>query len=197
MKLNRIKTLLLSAGVLTACAASSEYVWVDDIEEQALAAPVYRIQPGDRLAISVWNQEHLSAEARVRDDGQATVPLLGDVPVGGISATDAADEITRRLHGLVLNPKVTVAVIETRPATVSVIGEVRAPGNVPLIPGDRMLDVLAKAGGLTEFASSDRLYVIRDGAAPLRVRFDYERLVRAQGRGAVFRLRPGDIVVVY
>jgi polysaccharide biosynthesis/export protein len=185
------------ACALSACASAAEYVWVDEVEEGALVAPVYRIQPGDRLAIAVWNQEHLSGEARVRDDGRATVPLVGDVPVGGVTASEAATLITQRLHGLVLSPKVTVAIVEARPATITVIGEVRAPGNVPYVPGDRLLDALARAGGLTEFATDDLLFVIREGDSPMRVRFDYERLTRAQGRGVAFRLRPGDIVVVY
>jgi polysaccharide biosynthesis/export protein len=191
------RCVFVLAGTLGACASNAEYVWVDDVDQEKLEAPTYQIQPGDRLAISVWNQEHLSGEARVRDDGVATVPLVGDVRVAGATVSAAAQEITRRLDGLVLSPRVTVAVLESRPSTVSVIGEVRAPGNVALTSGDRLLDVLAKAGGLTEFAAADRLFVIRQGEKPLRVRFDYERLTRAEGRGPTFRLRPGDIVVVY
>ncbi len=190
--------IVVLAGVLAVagCAHQEPFVWVDDLPPQALAPVPYHLQAGDQVAIAVWNQEHLSATTRVRVDGMATLPLLGDVRLAGTTATAAAAHITEMLRGLVIDPKVTVTVLEARPPTVAVMGEVREPGSVTLMTGDGILNVLAKAGGLTEFAHEDEVYVLRRGPTPLRVRFDYGRLTGGGSRGIAFPLQDGDVVVV-
>ncbi len=184
-------------SLVTACSYNRGYVWVDELEPEGLGAQPYRIRPGDLLAVSVWNQENLSGEVRVREDGKATLPLLGDVEVGGGTAPEAAQRITQSLNGVVLDPKVTVAVVEVRPPTITVVGEVRAPGAFPLVVGDRVLEAVARAGGPTEFAELDEVFVIRkQGDKVTRVRFDLVRVMRAEGRGLAFVLQDGDVIVV-
>ena len=74
----------------------------------------------------------------------------------------------------------------------------RAPGIYSLEAGGGLLQALAAAGGFTTFARQD-LFVLRvskDADKPQRIRFDYQTLVRAEGKGPLFRLRPGDVVIV-
>jgi polysaccharide biosynthesis/export protein len=190
-------TTILAASAYYGCAhEESAFVWVDDLKPQALEPVPYVIQPGDQVNIAVWNQANLSTLARVRLDGRATVPLVGDVMLAGFTAPGASLVITKMLQGLVLNPRVTVSVLETRPATLTVLGEVKTPGSYPVLMRDTLLDMLAKAGGLTEFASEDGIYLIRRGSEPQRIRFDYGRLTAGEGRGIRFRLEDGDIIVV-
>lgn len=184
------------AGLLAGCASTSSYVWVDDLDAGDASGDTYIIQPGDRLAVSVWNQPTLSVEPRVRPDGHITLPLIGDIVVAGTSIPDAAAQITRLLSDDVIEPRVTVGLLEARAPTVSVIGEVREPGNFPLAAQDSLLDALAKAGGLTEFADIDRIFVIRSKPRIIRVRFDYNKVTSGEGRGASFFLHDGDVVVV-
>ncbi len=186
----------LTLLALVACGHSQPFVWVDDLEPVSFEPPLYRIRPGDKVSVSVWSQEHLSAEAVVRADGNVTLPLLGDVVISGATTGEAADRITQRLVGLVVDPQVTVALVETTPPTITVLGEVRQPGTLPLSRGERLLDALARAGGLTEFASKDEIFVLRQYPRPLRIRFDYGRLTFGEGRGATFELIDGDVVVV-
>ncbi len=183
---------LLGSG----CLHLDPYVWVDDLPEDAYQPDAYRIQPGDSLHVSIWNQEELTGDVRVRPDGQITLPLIGDVPVAGLSPTDASDIIKRHLDGLVLNPAVAVAVREGHVPRVSVLGEVHTAGQFTLDRQETVLHLIAKAGGLTEFAQPDAIFVVRKGNEQKRIRFSYDELSRGKGRGLEFRLRDGDVIVV-
>jgi polysaccharide biosynthesis/export protein len=189
---------VLAAG----CATMADpFVWVDELPQDALVAQPYAIRGNDQLQVTVFKQESLSGEVLVRSDGQITLPLIGDVPVVGLTPPKAAEEIARRLAstGYIDKPSVSVAVVETRPPAFAVLGEVSQPGNFQLLPGTTVLDGLALAGGLSEFANHQRVFVIRrngpDGK-PQRVRFDYDRLSRLDGKAIVFTMADGDVIVV-
>lgn len=181
--------------VLTGCISAGSYVWVDQLPEEKREPESYVIKPGDRLNVLVWNQPQLSGPVRVRADGVTTLPLIGDLPVAGLTAPDASEQIKRRLNGLVVEPNVTVTLEESTGAAVSVIGEVRTPGSFPVGPVDTVLHILARAGGLTEFADPKGIFVVRTDNTK-RIRFDYDDLVGGRGRGLTFPLRDGDIIVV-
>lgn len=161
-----------------------------------MAVPSYVIHAGDKLGVLVWNQDKLSVKVLVRPDGVITLPLVGDVQVGGLTADGAAKAIAQRLDGLVVEPRVTVDLVSTRPASYSVIGEVNNEGPFPLSVGDGVLNAIAAAGGLNDFANPDEIYVVRQEPQPVRIRFSFDKLVEAVGQGLRFRLRDGDIVVV-
>ena len=184
------------ATAATGCSHALPYVWVDDLPPAALVPEPYRIAPNDALSILVWNQTKLSGDAKVRSDGQVTLPLLGDIAVAGLTPAGAASQIEHRLDGLVVDPKVTVSVRESVPPAVSVVGEVKTSGSYPIGGNMTVLQALAAAGGLNEFANTDKIFVIRKLPEIKRIRFTYDRLVNAEGRGVLFLLRDGDVVVV-
>jgi polysaccharide export outer membrane protein len=194
--------LVLSTLVLTSCATTEElpdpFTWVDDLAEEALAPTPYKLRGNDKLEVKVFKQESLSGEVLVREDGQITVPLVGDVPVLGLTPPEAATEIAKRLAGTgyIDAPSVSVAVIETRQPSFAVVGEVRQPGSFELQPGTTVLDGVALAGGLSEFAKKDRVFVIRKAKDNQRVRFNFARLARSDGKGLRYHLEDGDVVVV-
>jgi polysaccharide export outer membrane protein len=154
------------------------------------------VQNGDALLVNVWGQASLSQEVTVRPDGNITLPLVGDVSAAGQTPAALGVEIGRRLNGLVLDPKVSVSVRTSREPSISVVGEVKTAGTYPLRPGEGVLEILARAGGLSEFASKDNIFVIRRQAEPLRVRFRYDALAAGDGAGLAFQLQDGDILVV-
>lgn len=189
-------TVLLWVMGAMACASGSHYVWVDNLPPSALAPEAYRVQPSDTISVLVWNQQKLSGDVRVRPDGQVTLPLLGDVAVAGLTPSGAAQQIQHRLDGLVVDPKVTVTVKEGQPASFSVVGEIKTPGSYPLHASMGVLQALAVAGGLSEFANGNRIFVIRKDTDMQRIRFTYNKLSHAEGRGVLFQLRDADIIVV-
>ena len=180
---------------LSACA-TGKFVWADDLPPQAAQPEAYFIKAGDALKILIWNQEQLSGTVGVRSDGRVTIPLLGDVAVGGLTTQAASEQIARRLKGFVVEPKVTVTVESPGLPVVSVVGEVKTPGQFPVQLNEGVLHALAKAGGLTEYANASRIYLLRRTPEPVRIRFEYVKLSRGEGRGPQITLRDGDVVVV-
>ncbi len=193
MMIRKFSALLLL--VLAGCGPKT-YVWARDLPETRLQPEAYAIRPGDRLAILVWNQPQLSGPVRVRSDGVATVPLVGDLAVAGLTSTDAAAQIKRRLSGLVVDPNVTVTVDEAQAVIVSVVGEVRNAGAFPTAHNETVLHLIARAGGLTEYASPSSIYVVRRDPQTPRVRFRFKELAAGDPRSMSFALRDGDVIVV-
>ena len=185
-----------AAAALSGCAHGLPSIPVDELPEAAMVPEPYRIGPGDTVSILVWNQAKMSADTKVRSDGQLTLPLVGDIAVQGLTPAGAATQIQHRLEGLVVDPKVTVAVKESTLPTFSVVGEVKNSGSFPVGGSTTVLQALAAAGGLNEFADRDKIFVIRRSPETKRIRFSYGRLIHAQGRGVSFVLQGGDIVVV-
>jgi polysaccharide biosynthesis/export protein len=193
----RFLPLSLLLAVATACAHEEHYVWVDDVPSSMVDTPsVYVIQPGDLLSIRVWNQDNMSTRVRVRDDGKISVPFLNDVQAANKLSTVLAHEIEVGLKPYLNNPVVTVTIEEVRPLTVSVLGEVAKPGSFAMGSGAGVLQALAAAGGLTEFANHDGIFVIRQGAPPNRIRFTLLQLTHATGKASAFRLKNDDVVFV-
>jgi polysaccharide export outer membrane protein len=187
-------------GFLPACGSTGGAIEVEQLKEPPDPSPAggeYTIGIGDVLSIQVFDQDKMSAKVRVRTDGRITVPFLNDVVAAGKAPVKLAGELEEGLKSVVLNPKVTVFVEESKPPTmsVSVLGEVSKPGVQLLEPGVGVAQALASAGGLTPFAKKDRIFVVR-GGAPTRIRFRYEALTRAVGPASLFRLRAGDVVIV-
>ncbi|MBK6578654.1 MAG: polysaccharide export protein [Sandaracinaceae bacterium] len=186
-------SLAVLALSLAACSGAGKYVWVNDLPAVSAAADEYHIRAGDFVSIIVFQQDAMSAKARVRSDGKMSFPILGDITVRGMRPADVKAQLEKRLKEYVLTPNVTVSIEDTQPIEVSVLGEVARPGIFTLKANASMAQALASAGGMTDFANRDRIFVIR---APKRIRFTYEGIVRGDGRSATFLLESGDLIVV-
>jgi polysaccharide export outer membrane protein len=190
-----VRSLILAVALtaLTGCGAG-RYVWAEELREPR-APDEYVIASGDLVGVRIFNQETMTTRARVRGDGKITVPLLGDVEVRGRTPAAAAADVALRYREYLSSPRVTVTVEEAQPASVSVLGEVARPGIFALEPPAGVLQALAAAGGLTEYAGKSSIYVVRRAPAQ-RIRFSLDSLVQAGTRSATFRLRAGDAVIV-
>jgi polysaccharide export outer membrane protein len=188
-----------SLGLLAAalgCAGVGEYVWADVLPEAPANAPgEYRLSTGDLIFVRVFNQDPLSGRTRVRPDGQVTIPFVNDVPAAGRTPQELAKTMEARLLDFIKAPVVTVFLEELGPTQLSVIGEVARPGVYPLERGQGVLRALAAAGGLTEFAHKDRIFLVRAGS-PGRIRFTLEGLSKPGSRSARFRLQNDDVLIV-
>lgn len=192
--------LLATLLLLSACYKPGRFVWVDDYREPQLQQDDgYLIRKGDILNVNVWNQRDISSRLRVRDDGRISLPLLNDVDAAGTTPAALARAMEQKLKDLVANPVVTVMVDEPQPIKISVLGEVRNPGKKLLDSGAGPLQALSEAGGFTDYARDDAIYVLRKEPGyptPVRIRFTYEALTRSEGSAPTFRLKTGDVMVV-
>lgn len=157
----------------------------------------YRIGPEDMLDIVVWNNTTLSRTVPVRPDGMISLPLINDVRAAGLTPMELREDLKKRLAEYIPTPEASVIVREFGSFRVSVIGEVKKPNRYDLKGRVTVLDLLAMAGGFSEFASRTRIVILRhNGDAVQRIPFDYHAIVSPNGQNQNFFLEPGDIVLV-
>jgi polysaccharide export outer membrane protein len=187
--------LLLLA--IAACSVEQPVPQTAICEGGVCQAHEYRIGSGDVLQISVWKDESLNRIVPVRPDGMISLPLVNDVQAAGLTPMQLREMLTEKLKQYMPVPEVSVAVTEVHSFAVSVLGQVKSPGRYELKDEATILDVLAAAGGLTDFASPSRIVILRsDGDSKKKLTFDYNRAVSGSGEQKSFFVQPGDIVLV-
>lgn len=188
-------TALLLAS-LCACAGAGNYVWVQDLPKEPVASQGdYLINVGDTVNVRVLNNEAMATRAKVRSDGRVAMPILGEIEARGKRPSSLRAELEARLKEYLNTPSVTVNVDEFAPLTISVLGEVARAGTFSVDPSATVAQLIANAGGLTEYADRDRIFVVRSQPSRQRVRFTWEGITR-DATAAGFSLHPGDVVVV-
>lgn len=185
----------LAVSAVVGCGSSRSFVWVSDYVSQGSARAPRPLRPGDRIQVVVRGQDTLGTQAEIRPDGEVVLPVVGSVVAGSRTPTELANEIASRLVGVVQSPSVTV-IVERRRTIVTVLGEVRGSGRFELEPGEGLLQILARAGGLTPFADSDAIFVLRRDPQLARIRFRYDELAGGDPVSVGFELRDGDTVMV-
>jgi polysaccharide biosynthesis/export protein len=161
----------------------------------------YVIGPEDVLEIAVWNNTAVSRTVPVRPDGMISLPLLNDVRAAGLTPVQLRETVIKDLARYIATPEVSVIVREVNSLKVSVIGEVKTAGRFELRSVATVLDVLALAGGLTEYADSTRIVILRrEGMSTKQIPFDFRRVTMSNGPdspgSANIILRAGDIILV-
>jgi polysaccharide biosynthesis/export protein len=171
----------------------------------AVQDPAYRIGPEDGLEIAVWKDETLKSTVLVRPDGGISFPLVGELAVAGLTATQVRDQIVQRLARFVPDAEVTVSVVRVASYRIYVIGRVNRPGDFAVGRTIDVLQALSLAGGMTPFADDSEIRIIRrEGGRQLSIPFDYRKLRKgssADGSGGAglsqnIQLRSGDVVLV-
>jgi polysaccharide export outer membrane protein len=161
----------------------------------AVVTSEYRLGPGDRLRVEVYKDAYLSQSVQIRPDGKITLPIVGDIGASGQTPITLRDTITTALKEYINNPIVTVIVVETAAATAYVIGAVNSPGAEALVGNITVLQGLALAGGLNEWANEKNIRILRKGpTGEQTIPFNYKEAIR--GNGPTVYLRPDDTVVV-
>lgn len=178
-------------SVLTMCALlAAAPAWSADND--------YRMGTGDVLRITVYGQPDLATEARVGENGSITFPLIGDVKLAGITPARGETEIAQRLSkgGFILEPFVTLNVVQYRSQQISVLGRVNRPGKYTLEKISRISDALALAGGII-IDGSDTVTLVRtrDGKPEYRD-IDVIALFRPGGEASNELVQDGDIINV-
>ena len=186
----------VAAVVLTVFAVVlPSYPVCAQVADAAPVAESLRIGAGDLLNISVMREPDLDRRVRVRDSGEVSLPLVGDVAVQGLSAADAAKAVEKRyLDGQFLkHPDVSVFIEEFATQQVAVLGQVGKPGSYSPPAARSLIDVLAMAGGLTEIADRHITIERASHAASAEVFLSNRADDALEANVQVF---PGDKVVV-
>ena len=162
-------------------------------------APEYRLSPGDVVRITVYQNPDLTLETRINEANTITYPLVGEVPIGGMSVMLAERAIAERLRSgnFVRQPQVNVMVLQVRGNQASVLGQVNRPGRFPIETAElRLSDLIANAGGVMP-TGADLVVLVgtRDGR-PYRQAIDLPAMFRPEGRNDDVLVRNGDVVYV-
>jgi len=124
----------------------------------------YKIGPKDLLEISVFGLDELNKTERVSEEGKITLPLLGEIEVDGLTKSELEVKLARLLEEKYLqDPQVTIFIVEYQSKRVTVMGAVQSPGWFELVGRQTVLDVIAKAGGLTNEAGIE-MFVMRQNS---------------------------------
>ncbi|KTD88874.1 MULTISPECIES: polysaccharide biosynthesis/export family protein [unclassified Pseudoalteromonas] len=127
----------------------------------AHAAQDYVLGAGDKVEIKVFGQPDLEVTALLGNSGEVSYPFLGKIKLAGLSTTQVENLITQGLKpDYLVNPNVYVQVTEYRPFYIH--GEVKSPGAYPYQPAMTVNQAVALAGGLTERASLDKIYIFKE-----------------------------------
>jgi polysaccharide export outer membrane protein len=197
--MSRARAVLLMVSLLPWPAVSAQPPAADGCPS------AYVIGPEDVLDIAVWDSPELTRTVPVRPDGKISLPLVNDVPAAGLTPMQLRETLTKALTEYLPTPAVSVLVREIHSVKVAVIGQVKTPGRYELKDRATVLDLLAMAGGLTEFAMRSRIVVLRQEPAGTRqIPFPYDRLTAKNpskngsptGGQENLCVHPGDVVFV-
>jgi polysaccharide export outer membrane protein len=156
----------------------------------------YVIGASDVIAVTVFKEPTLSNSLLVRPDGMISIPLLGDVKASGKTPLQLADEIAAKLKKYVQDPNVTVILNQMNSKRVFLIGEIGKTGPIEMTPGMTLLEAIATAGGLNQYANAKKIYILRSEAGTQqKIPVQYKQALKGD-LSLNLILNPGDTIVV-
>jgi polysaccharide export outer membrane protein len=172
----------------------------DQPAPQATVSPsiteTYVIGASDVIAVTVFKEPTLSNTLLVRPDGMISIPLLGDVKASGKTPLQLADEIAVKLKKYVQDPNVTVILNQMNSKKVFLIGEISKTGPIEMTPGMTLLEAIATAGGLSQYANAKKIYILRSEAGTQqKIPVQYKQALKGD-LSLNLILNPGDTIVV-
>lgn len=164
------------------------------------AAPVttpagFVIGPEDVLSVVFWRDKEMSSQVVVRPDGKISLPLLDEMQAAGLTPAELRQRVVEESKRYFENPKVTVVVTAINSRKVFITGQVVKPGPYVIAAPTTVLQLIALAGGLKDFADSSNIMILRqESGRTLNYPFNYKDIRRNVRQN--IELRPGDTVVV-
>ena len=158
-----VAVVVLSAGVISGVHAQQKIAGTTPgaTISHAYGSSDFRLGPEDVIEVSVYQDKDFSTTLPVRPDGKISLHLIGEIVASGKTTKELQKEIAEKVAQFIPNPSVTVSVKEVNSPKVSVLGEVKSPGMYKIKDRATILDAVALAGGLTEFAKKDKVTVFR------------------------------------
>jgi len=145
-----------------------------------------------------WREKDLSVDnIVVRPDGMITLPLINDIKAAGFTPNELRDAVTKAIGEFVETPSATVVVKQINSRKVFITGQVGKPGTYPLTGPTTVLQLIAIAGGVLDFAKENDIVIMRtEGGRTTNFRFQYKDVIKGRNLQQNILLKPGDTVVV-
>ena len=157
----------------------------------------YVIGTDDIISVVIWREKDMSAEVVVRPDGKVSLPLLNDIQAAGLTPDQLRAQIEKAATKFIENPNATIIVKSINSRKVHIIGNVMKGGTFPMNGEITVLQLIALAGGLQEWADAKNIVVMRkENGRDLALKFNYKDVVRQKNLEQNITLRPGDTVFV-
>jgi polysaccharide biosynthesis/export protein len=146
----------------------------------------------------VWKEADLSRQTTVRSDGKISLPLIGDVQAAGRTPSQLEADITDKLKSFITQPQVAVIVQEIRSLKFNILGQVIKPGSYLLLTGTTIVDAIATAGGLKDFAKKKGIYILRQNGTggQYKLEFNYDDFLKGKNTKQNILLKSHDTIVV-
>ena len=158
----------------------------------------YIIDVGDVLEINVWKEEEFTREVFVRLDGRISLPLIGDVVAAGKTPMDLATSLEKKIGEIIEEPSVTVLMKATNSRVYYMVGNINSPGAFPLNTPMNLLQAIAKAGGLGEWADKDNIMIVRrTSGKDEMIFFDYKKFVKGKDLSQNIMIQYGDTIIFF
>ena len=159
--------------------------------------PGYVIGTDDVLSIVFWKDKDMSAEAQVRPDGRIALPLINEVVAAGLTPEQLREKITEESKKYMEDASITVVVRQINSRKAFITGEINKPGTYPLTSPTTVMQLIAMAGGLREYANGKKIVIMRsENGKPQRLPFNYNDIIDGKNLQQNVELKPGDTVVV-
>ena len=159
--------------------------------------PGYVIGPDDLLAIVYWKDKDMSSDAQVRPDGKISLPLINEITAAGLTPEQLRQKITEESKRFMEDASISVVVRQINSRKVFITGEVNKPGPYPLTSPTSVMQLIAMAGGLREYANSKKIIIMRtENGRPVSLAFNYPAVTSGKNLKQNVELKPGDTVVV-
>jgi len=205
----RFLPFLMLIAMISACSTTDEKVTAGQMDgahsktqtKNVSTQSQYLIGVDDIIQVSVWRNPELTVTVPVRPDGKVSLPLVGDVNVGGLAPMTVAANIERKLEKYIRSPKVAVILTQLKSheflTRVRVTGAVRTPASMPHRQGMTILDAVLQAGGINDFAAPGRskLYRKVDGKVKV-IDVDLDDILTEGALETNLVLLPGDVLTV-
>ena len=192
-------SLTAAQGVALAQAVFKEEPPAPDASgEEADLPSDYIIGAEDILGILVWREAEMSGDVTVRSDGMITLPLVGDLLAAGLRPEKLARKIETLSAVYLTEPNVTVVARQINSRKAFITGEVSSPGGYSLSGPLTVMQLIALAGGLSEWADEENIKIMRvgDDGRTTAIKFNYEWIRKGKRLDQNILLKPGDTVVV-
>ncbi len=157
----------------------------------------YIIGPEDVLSVVYWFEKDLSTDVSVRPDGKISMPLLNDIQAAGLTPSQLRQYLFEESKRFIQDPNVSVVVKQINSRKAFITGEVNRPGPYPLISPTTVLQLIATAGGLKDYARSKNIVIVRNSNGQTTTfPFNYKEVVSSKNLRQNIELKPGDTVIV-
>jgi polysaccharide biosynthesis/export protein len=160
-------------------------------------SPEFLIGPDDVLGISFWKEPDMTGDVTVRPDGRITLPLIGEMQAAGLTPDALKEQIQKVATKLFEDPTISVIVRTINSRKVFITGSVTRPGSHPLTRELTAMQLIAMAGGLTEFADKKNIRIVRtEGGKQKTFKLNYNDVAQGKNLEQNIVLMPGDTVIV-